>query len=154
MEKLRLIIGKYADYAPVFVRVGLSIVFTLFSFQKLFSREQTVAEIEFILSGLGPLSFMAQFSSMINLSMGVIEGAIAMGLFFGIYVRYAATLASLLLFTIFSSYLINYKFSLDPSIYRDLGLLGAAVSLIFTGAGPFSFDSKNRLPHRHKHHDN
>src|SRR3989344_2063556 len=121
-------------YAPIFLRLGLAIVFLLFGYQKLSVPEQTRAEIQLLLDvGLGS-------ASAINYYLGLAELLVATGFLFGAYIKYVAPLASILLTGFFISFFWKYGASVDPTLYRDLGLLGGSLSLWFFGAGSWSLD--------------
>lgn len=121
-------------YAPLFLRLGLAVVFALFGYQKLSVPEQTRAEIQLLLDvGLGS-------ASAINYYLGLLELLVALGFLFGVYMRSIAPLASILLAGFFVSFIWKYGASIDPTIYRDLGLLGGSLSLWFSGSGPWSLD--------------
>lgn len=125
---------NFKNYAPIFLRLGLAVVFLLFGYQKLSVPEQTRAEIQLLLDiGLGS-------ASAINYYLGLAELLVALGFLFGAYMKYIAPLASVLLTGFFVSFLWKYGASIDPTLYRDLGLLGGTLSLWFSGAGYFSFD--------------
>lgn len=122
-------------YAPLILRLGLAIVFFLFGYQKLSVPEQTRAEIQLLLDiGLGS-------AAAINFYLGLMELLIALGFVFGAFIKYLAPLAAFLLFGFFSSFLWKYGLSVDPTLFRDIGLLGGALSLWLTGGGAFSFDN-------------
>lgn len=127
-------LAKLASYAPLMLRLGLAVVFFLFAYQKLSVPEQTSAEIQILLdSGIGS-------AAAINFYLGLLEMIIALGLILGAYVRVVSGLAVLSLVGILVSFLSKYGADVDPSLYRDVGLIGAALSLWLTGAGPLSFD--------------
>ena len=136
MEKLK-------PYAPLFIRIGLGIVFILFGYHKLSAPEQNRAEIE-ELFGFGPGSTAA-----INYYTGLVEIVIGLALIAGFYMKYAAPLATLMLAVIFIAFtkanLESETGTLsDPNLYRDIGLTGAAISLWLTGAGPWSLDNRKK----------
>lgn len=121
-------------YAPLILRLGLAIVFFLFGYQKLSVPEQTRAEIQLLLDiGLGS-------AAAINYYLGLFELIIAFSFVFGAFIKYLAPLAAFLLFGFFSSFMWKYGLSVDPTLFRDIGLLGGALSLWLTGSGVFSFD--------------
>lgn len=137
--------ARFKQYSPLVLRLSLAVVFFLFAFQKLSVPEQTQAEIQILFDfGIGS-------AAAINFYMGLLEMIIALGLIFGAYVRVVSGLAALSLVGILISFLKKYGVNVDPGLYRDVGLLGAAISLWLTGAGPLSLDRwrdrrKRRLP--------
>lgn len=127
-------------YAPLILRLGLAVVFFLFGYQKLSVPEQTRAEIQLLLDvGLGS-------AAAINYYLGLIELTIAFGFVLGAFIEYLAPLAAFLLFGFFSSFLWKYGINVDPTLFRDIGLLGGALSLWLTGGGAFSFDNRRNKP--------
>lgn len=128
-------VAALKPYAPLALRVGLAIVFGLFAMQKLAAPEQTRAEIQLLINvGLGS-------AAALNYYMGILELLIALGFLFGAYVRLVAIAASLVLIGILATFLQKYGASVDPNLYRDIGLLGACVNLWITGAGRWSVDT-------------
>lgn len=122
-------------YAPLILRLGLAIVFFLFGYQKLSVPEQTRAEIQLLLDiGLGS-------AAAINYYLGLMEILIAFSFVFGAFIKYLAPLAAFLLLGFFSSFMWKYGINVDPTLFRDIGLLGGALSLWLTGGGAFSFDN-------------
>ena len=121
--------------APLILRLGLAVVFFLFGYQKLSVPEQTRAEIQLLLDiSLGS-------TAAINYYLGLIEIVIAFGFVLGAFIGYLAPLAAFLLFGFFSSFMWKYGLNTDPTLFRDIGLLGGALSLWLTGSGIFSFDN-------------
>ena len=122
-------------YAPLILRLSLAIVFFLFGYQKLSVPEQTRAEIQLLLDiGLGS-------AAAINYYLGLLELMIAFGFVLGAFIRYLAPLAAFLLFGFFSSFMWKYVLNTDPTLFRDIGLFGGALSLWLTGDGALSFDN-------------
>lgn len=125
-----------ARFAPLIIRIGLAIVFILFGLQKLSNPSQTTAEIQLLLNW--KLSNVAA----LNYYLGLTEIILAAAFFIGFKIRIAAVIAGFLLILFLSSFLAKYGFSINPDLYRDVGLLGAAISLFLTGAGPWSADKR------------
>lgn len=138
MENLR---ARLQPYAPLFLRVGIGVVFLLFSWQKLNldTFPQARAEIEFI-SGLGLGSV-----SLVTYYMGIFEFLVALSFFVGFAVRWTAPFATILLAFVFASVVARTGFTNDPGLYRDLGMIGGALALWLLGAGPVSLDAR-RMP--------
>lgn len=137
MEKLRL---KFQPYAPLFLRVGIGIVFLLFSWQKLNldTFPQARAEIQFISNfGLGSVSVVTYY-------MGLLELFIALSFFAGFFVRISSPIAAIILLFIFASVVSKTGFTNDPGLYRDIGMIGGALALWVLGAGPWSVDQRRR----------
>lgn len=128
---------KEKDYAPLFLRLGLGIVFLLFGFHKLAAPEQTRAEIQLLLDiGLGS-------AAAINYYMGIIEILIALSLILGWYIKYSAPAATFLVTVIFASIVYKYGLSYDPTLFRDIGLIAAGLALWILGPGVLSLDKKS-----------
>lgn len=125
---------RLKPYAPLFLRLGLAAVFFLFSFQKLFSPEQGRAEIQLLLNiGIGG-------SAALNFYLGLAELIIGICLLLGAYMRYAGLAAFFLITTFFLGIVTKYGITQDPTLNRDLGLIGASFTIWLLGAGPFSID--------------
>ena len=127
-------LDKSKNWASFLLRWGLAVVFILFGYQKLSIPEQTRAEIQLLLDiGLGS-------ASAINFYLGLIEIMIAISFVLGIFIKKTSLLASLMLLGFFSSFLWKYGLSIDPTLYRDLGLLAGSLALWFLGSGDWSLD--------------
>lgn len=127
-------VSRYQKFAPLFLRLGLAIVFILFGLQKLANPLQTTAEIQ-LLVGLELADAAA-----INYYLGLAEILVAFSFLFGFKVRFFAGLATLLVTLFFLSILSKYGLSINPDLYRDIGIIGASISLFLQGAGPLSID--------------
>ncbi|MEK7519885.1 MAG: DoxX family protein [Patescibacteria group bacterium] len=128
-------------YGPFFIRIGLAAVFLLFGAQKMYAASQGSAEIQLILS----TSFYEvpfQLASLLNFGIGIVELALAAMLFLGWYTRLAAAAGTALIVVIFMSIIAKYGLNFDPTISRDLGLIGASAGLWFLGGGKWSIDNK------------
>lgn len=131
IEKFR---QRLQPYAPLFLRLGLAVVFFLFSFQKLSAPEQGRAEIQLLLNiGIGG-------AAALNFYLGLAELIIGACLLLGAFVRYAGLGAFILIGTFFLGIVTKYGITQDPTLNRDLGLIGASFALWLLGAGPFSID--------------
>ena len=126
---------RFQKFTPLFLRFGLATVFLLFGVQKLMNPSQTTAEIQLL------LSFELADAAAISFYMGLFEILIALAFIIGLKVRFSALIASMLISMLFISFLVKYGFSINPDLYRDIGLLGASLALFFLGAGPWSIDS-------------
>lgn len=119
---------------PLFLRLGLGVVFILFGIHKLSSPSQASSEIQLLLDiGIGP-------ASALNYYLGLAEIIIAIALFLGISLNWAASVSALLITGIFGSIVYKYGLTQDPTLNRDIGLIGAALALWFIGPGPWSVD--------------
>lgn len=127
---------KFQKFAPVFLRFGLAAVFLLFGLQKLTNPAQTTAEVQLLLNlDLADAAALSYY-------LGLIEIIISCAFILGFRVRFFALAAGLLVVLFFISFLAKFGLSINPDLYRDVGLLGAAVALFLLGAGPISIDKK------------
>jgi len=126
---------RFQKFAPVFLRFGLAVVFLLFGLQKLINPGQATAEIQLL------LSFELADTAALNFYMGLIEILVAGAFISGLKVRFFALVSSLLISMFFILFLAKYGFSINPDLYRDMGLLGASLALFLLGAGPWSIES-------------
>ena len=137
MQNLSLFFERNKTFAPLFLRVGIGIVFLLFGFQKLSSPSQTTAEIQLLVEFLNLAA-----ASAINFYLGITEVAIALGLLVGMKTRVFALLASLMTMLFFVSFIVKLGASINPDLYRDVGLTGGALALLFLGGGKWSWDER------------
>ena len=125
----------YERFAPVFLRIGLAFVFLLFGIQKLTHPGQATLETQLL------TNFELADAAAVNFYLGLVELGIAISFVVGFKVRIFSFLSSFLVFTFFLSFLAKYGISLNPDLYRDIGLLGASIALFLLGSGPVSIDS-------------
>lgn len=128
----------YQKYAPLFLRFTLAVVFFLFGIQKLANPGQSTSEIQLL------LNFELEDAAALSYYMGLTEILIATTFILGYKVRIFSLLASFLIASIFFSFLATYGLSINPDLYRDIGLLGAALTLFFLGAGPIGLDQPRK----------
>ena len=132
MEQLR---AKLTPYAPLFLRLGIALVFITFGAQKLITPAQTRGEIQLLLNlGLGPVSVLNYYLGLTEVITGI---ALAVGVFVNIFAPVAVFLATSFLVSFF----LKYQFHFDPGLYRDFAVIGGAAALWLYGAGPFSIDA-------------
>ena len=132
LDKIR---GKLLPYAPIFLRLGIGVVFMLFAVQKLGSPEQGRAEIQIL------LNLKIGGAAALNYILGVMEIIIAISLFSGAFIRWTGLGAAMLVMLFLGGLVTKYGFSQDPTLNRDLGLIGGLISLWVQGAGPLSLDA-------------
>ena len=133
------LLTKLKPYAPLFIRLGLAAVFLLFGYHKLYEPEQARAEIQLLLDlGIGS-------AAAINFYVGLFEIIVGISFTIGYGIKYTAPLAALSLLGILGA-ILRSGVTIDPNLYRDLGLIGAALSLWLTGAGPLSLDERRGAP--------
>jgi uncharacterized membrane protein YphA (DoxX/SURF4 family) len=133
---------RYQRFAPVFLRIGLALVFVLFGIQKLSHPGQTTAEVQLL------LNFELADAAALNYYLGLIELGCALSFIFGFKVRLFALISFLMVAMFFLSFLSRYGLSINPDLYRDVGLVGASIALFLLGAGPLSLD--NSLSHKNQ----
>jgi len=126
---------KYQKSAPVFLRIGLALLFVLFGLQKLLHPSQTTAEIQLL------TNFELVDSAALNFYLGLLELLVAASFLLGFKVRLFALISFLMIAIFFLSFLSKYGVSLNPDLYRDVGLAGASIALFLLGAGPLSLDN-------------
>ena len=126
---------KYQKFAPVFLRIGLALLFVLFGLQKLLHPSQTTAEIQLL------TNFELVDAAALNFYLGLLELFVAASFLLGFKVRLFALISFLLVAMFFLSFLSRYGVSLNPDLYRDVGLVGASIALFLLGAGPLSLDN-------------
>lgn len=132
---------KKLNWALLILRIGLAVVFLLFGYQKLSSPAQTTSEIQILLNFLG-----LGAASALNFYLGITEVTIGLGLILGIKVKLLGFLAALLTTMFFGSFLIKLGFSINPDIYRDIGLTAAGIALGILGGGKFSARGRKNNP--------
>lgn len=129
---------RFQKYAPLSLRVGLAMVFLLFGLKKLLSPEQTTSEIQLL------LNFELADAAALSFYVGLVEMIITFAFLFGFKVRLFAMLAAMLTLLFLASFLVKYGVSINPDLYRDVGLLGGAIALFLLGAGPLSLDNRRK----------
>ena len=130
--------AKKLDIALLILRIGLAAVFFLFGFQKLSSPSQTTAEIQLIVNlGLGAVSA-------INYYMGLVEIILALGLVIGIKTKLVGLAAAVLTASFLASFLIKFGVSINPDLYRDVGLTAIGIAIALLGAGKYGWDARSQ----------
>lgn len=132
LDKLR---ERLHNYAPLFLRFGIGLVFLLFAFQKLGTPEQGRAEIQLL------LNLKLGSAAALNYTLGVAELLVAASFFTGAFIKWTSLLATLMVLTFFGGLVSKYGFSQDPTLNRDIGLFGGLLTLWLLGSGPFSIDA-------------
>ena len=126
--------NKKLDIALLILRAGLAIVFLLFGYQKLSNPSQTSAEIQLLLNlGIGAVAA-------INFYLGLTEIIVALALLIGIYARFFGIVAALLTAAFLTSFLLKFGLSINPDLYRDVGLTAIGLALALLGSGKYSWD--------------
>jgi uncharacterized membrane protein YphA (DoxX/SURF4 family)/plastocyanin len=126
---------RYQKFAPLFLRIGLAFVFVFFGIQKLTNPGQATSETQLI------TNFELADAAAVNFYLGLVEIVIFVSFVLGFKVRLFAFVSSLLVVTFFLSFLSKYGISINPDLYRDLGLAGASIALFLLGSGPMSIDN-------------
>lgn len=129
---------RFRKYAPLVLRLGLAVVFILFGLKKLISPSQATAEIQLL------MNFELVDAAALNFYLGLLEIIIAAAFLIGFKVRVFTVFAGVLLTLFFISFFAKYGFSINPDLYRDIGLLGGAIALFLLGAGPWSIDERKK----------
>jgi len=131
---LELLPAKYQHFSPLFLRIGLAFVFLFFGIQKLTNPGQATSETQLI------TGFELADAAAVNFYLGLTEIVIAASFVLGFKVRLFAFLSFFLVVTFFISFLSKYGVSLNPDLYRDIGLIGASGALFLLGSGPISIE--------------
>lgn len=128
---------RYQKFAPIFLRIGLAVVFLLFGIKKLSNPGQTTAEIQLL------SNFELVDAAALNFYLGLVELMTAASFILGFKVRLFSIISFLMVGMFFLSFLSKYGLSLNPDLYRDIGLAGGSIALFLLGAGPMSIDIKS-----------
>lgn len=128
--------NKKLDWALLVLRIGLAAVFLLFGYQKLSNPLQTAAEIQLVLSlGIGS-------AAAVNFYLGLLEVIVGLALATGIRTKLFGAVAALLTVSFLASFLVKFGLSINPDLYRDVGLTAIGIALAILGAGRYSWDEK------------
>lgn len=133
MVKISRFILKNKKYSVGIVRIGLAFVLLWFGIDEIMNPRNWFSYVPTWLSMISPFSP----SAFITLN-GIFEIIIGALLLIGFYTRIVAFIAALHL--LFITIVVGYN---DIGV-RDFGLTLMAISLIFSGAGEISMDSKLR----------
>ena len=138
MNKIINFLNKNKNYSVVIIRIGVALVLLWFGVNQIFDSDSFL--------GYVPAWAMPNHMHMMHLPQieintiiifnGISEIIIGLFLLVGLYTRIFAFIAAIHLFIIAVS--LGYN---DIAV-RDFGLALMAVSLIFSGAGSLSLDSK------------
>lgn len=131
--------NKKLDIALLVLRVGLAVVFLLFGYQKLSNPSQTTAEIQLLLNFLGLAAAAA-----INYYLGLIEVATALALLAGVKTHLFGIIAAILTGSFLASFLVKFGTTINPDLYRDVGLTAIGIALAILGAGRYSWDNRQK----------
>jgi len=122
-------------YATVPLRWGVAFVFLYFGLGKFLAPAGNIAQFADI--GVPPALAPAA-----NYVSGALELFVSIAMFTGVFVRQAAILASLMLGAIIGSFTLKFgKLGFD-SVFRDVAILGATLSLILKNRDPWSLQKK------------
>ena len=146
MEKIKKFITENKDCSVVIIRIGLALVLLWFGVNQVFDSDSFLGYMP--AWAMPHPAHMMHFppvhvmhSPIINVNAiiifnGISEIVIGMFLLAGLYTRIFAFIAAMHLF------IIAFSLGYNDIAVRDFGLALMAVSLIFSGAGSLSFDSK------------
>lgn len=133
--------NKNLNIALLALRLGLASVFFLFGFHKLASPSQTTAEIQLLLNFLGLAAAAA-----INFYLGLTEIIVALALLIGVKARFFGIIAAILTLSFLASFLVKFGVSINPDLYRDVGLTAVGIAIALAGAGKYSWDKRIKKP--------
>lgn len=128
-EKINQTVQKYQWTAPIFLRVGIGIVFFLFGIDKFFHVQNWMAYIPVWLPPYIPMSL-----EMFMYIQGVVEAILGLFLIIGFWSRTSAFFCAAILLVITISMRYN-----ELSI-RDFGLFLGALALVFREQTKWSID--------------
>lgn len=117
VARAQAFLDRHGNLSPLLLRLGLATVFLYASLSAFVSPHDWVGYLPHFLTALVPATFLLTIFSSIELLLAV-------WLLSGVYVRWAALVAALLLFGIVVS-----NVTLLPISFRDIGLLFAALAL-------------------------
>jgi len=123
---------KNKKYAPLILRLFLGVVFTLHGYQKLFVMGPSGVAGFFGSVGIPLASVMAWVVSLVEFFGGI-------AVILGLMVRHMSLLFSIIMLVA----IFKVKFANGFSAYElDFVILGAALTLVLSGAGKLSIDEK------------
>jgi len=117
MKRFDLWLQKYNNYAPLFLRIGLAVVFLFAAISSFLSPSDWIGYLPKFARDIVPANVLLPIFS-------VVEIVLAAWLLSGVYVRFAALVCVAMLAGI-----VLANFSLLPISFRDIGLLFAALAL-------------------------
>lgn len=123
---------RYAHCHDLPLRVALGLIFITTGFGKLFGTPG-IGGFSQMLTGIG---FPA--ATFFAVLVGVVEFFGAIALFLGLYTRYVSALLAVIL--VVAIVLVKAAQGWGSGLFLDLGLLGAAVSLMFSGSKTLCVD--------------
>lgn len=123
-------------YGPLFVRLPLGAYFALAGWSKLQQLAGFIIEVK----KMGVLP--DNLASLYGTCLPYVEVAIGVFIFLGMWTTLASMLSTFMLFTFVLAFGL---FPGDnPLFNKDVILLGASISLLFTGSGAFGVDNLKR----------
>lgn len=134
LDKIRTLL---MPYAPLFVRIGIGLVFLLFSWSKLGLATAAQGRQEII----GLLGLNLGTAAALNYALGVTELMVSLSFITGTFIKYTGLLGAFLISSFFGTLVLKYGINQDATLNRDLGLIGGSLTLWLLGAGPFSVDA-------------
>ncbi len=131
---MKLQLNSLSQYAPMVLRIGVSLVFLWFAFQQLTNTDAWTGFVPDLAVSLSGLS-----AETLVLFNGVFEAVFGLALFAGFYTRLAAALLSLHLFHLV--FIVGY----NAIGVRDLGLAIAALSVALAEADRWTLDRYSKM---------
>ncbi len=114
--------NSLAKFATFPLRIGVGLVFLYFGLAKFLWPSRDISQMI-------ELGIPQQFAPLLNFLMGILEVLIAVAMLLGVYVKYAAIAAATMITLILAGFTIKFgKLGFD-TIFRDIAILGAAISL-------------------------
>ncbi len=120
---------KYEKYAPLIIRTGLGVVFFLFGIDKFIHPMNWAGYIP-------PWMPMLFSKEMFIFLLGIVETAIGTGVFFGIFTRFFAGIAALMLLP------IMYSLGFNELSIRDFALFCMALAMFLRRSTPYAIENR------------
>ncbi len=146
MDKIINFLNKNKKYSVVIIRIGLALVLLWFGINQTFDSDSFLGYVPAWamphpahMMHFPPVHVMHNSTINVNAIImlnGAFETIIGLFLLIGLYTRILAFIAAIHLF------IIAFSLGYNDIAVRDFGLALMAVSLVFSGAGSLSLDSK------------
>lgn len=146
--------NKFKEYAPIILRVGISLVFLWFGLTQLINPQSFLGYVpDFLIDHPLEMNHEHPFQSLHNLPLtahiiimgnGAFETIFGLLLITGLFTRISSLLLALHLFGIMIT--LGYN---DIAV-RDFGLIVATVAIFLNGPDNFSLDKKLKSTFRNK----
>ncbi|MFB6246431.1 MAG: DoxX family protein [Candidatus Pacearchaeota archaeon] len=123
------------ELGPLFLRIGLALTL-------IFSLVTKFGNTEKVVGMMGKLGLNFASSPGVVTALGIILLISAALLIFGLFTRQNAIFLTVFFAVTVLTGISAGILSAGPAIWKDFGLLGGALALVFLGAGSYSIDKK------------